>query len=105
MRFNVDALAAEFEPVSITFRGVEYTLGSSIDQVLASVNLARSVPDKAPVAEQLAILPPVLAALNPELGVAVGDGAGLTLAENLVLQKCVEAAMQQIAKVPFRPVA
>jgi hypothetical protein len=104
MRFDVDSLAAEFQPVSITFRGAVFTLGSTIEQVLTAVDLAKKVPDAAPVSEQLAILPAVLAALSPDLGTAVGDGKSLTLPENLVLQKCVEAAMQQIAKVPFRPV-
>jgi len=102
MRFNVDTLAAEYKTCSLIFRGTEYVLGSSIEQVLAAVAIARTVPDNATVDQQLAILAPVLGALNPELGVAVGDGKGLSLAENLVLQKCVEAAMVQISKVPFR---
>lgn len=105
MRFDVDSLAAEYVGVTVTFRGVNYDLGTTTDQVLGAVAIAKTVPDNAPVAEQFAIMPQVLAALNPELGLAVGDGKGLSLQENLIFQKCIEAAMKQINSVPFRPVA
>lgn len=105
MLYDVDALAAEFTSIEIKFRGSQYKLGESVEQILGAINIAKAVPDDAPLEEQLKILGPVLGALCPELGVAVGDGSSLTLAERLVLQRVVREGMGRITKIPFRPVA
>ena len=104
MLFDVDVLSAEFSSVEVKFRGGQYKLGESVEQVLAAMEIARKVPDNAPVSEQYKLLPPVLSALSPELGEVVGDGSNLTLAEHLVFQRVVEEAMKRISQVPFRPV-
>jgi hypothetical protein len=104
MLFDIDALAAEFSPVEIKFRGLQYVLGETIEQVLGAVAIARTVADNAAPDEQLAILVPVLLALNPALGGVVGGNAALSLAERLVLQRVVTEAMERISKVPFRAV-
>lgn len=100
--FDVDALAAEFEPVCIRFRGEEYVLGDTVESVLAATKIAESLPDDAPTEEQLALLPKVLRALNKKLGKAVAESEP-SLPERLVFQKAVTELMTRVGNVPFRP--
>lgn len=105
IRYDLDSLAAEYVPVVVVFRTITYQLGATIEQILGAVQLAKTVDDKAPLDQQLAIMPQVLAALSPELGAVVGDGKGLSGIESLLFQRAIPAALAQISKVPFRPVA
>lgn len=104
MRFDVDALSAEFGVLTVKFRGGEYALGTSVQQVLDAVGVASSVPDGAKLEQQLTLLVPMLKALSPELAASLDGAAPLSMGEELILHRVVQEAMGRIGKVPFREV-
>jgi hypothetical protein len=104
-KYDLDQLAGEFEPLVVTFRGVEYTLGVTVQQMLGAISAARKVADNAALEEQFKLLPEVMGAACPALGTAITSGKPLSFVEHMLLQKTAEQLMKRMGEIPFRSLA
>ncbi len=92
--FDVDALASEYQPVRIKFRGNEYTLGASVLQVVAATELATEGEGFAGIVKQL---PAYLRTLCPDIGPALE--VPLTSAEEVALLRPITAVMNRFSVI------
>lgn len=92
--FDIDAVAAEYQPVRIKFRGTEYVLGATVLQVIAATELAPGEGASGMVAR----LPEYLRTLCPEIGPAL-EGRPLISAEEVALLRPITAVMNRFNAV------
>ena len=98
--FDVDALAEEYQPVVIRFRGQEYTLGTNVLQVIAAAELGEGVEKEEGMSGLRAIvtqLPAYLRTLCPEIGPALEES--LTSTEEVALLRPITAVMNRFSDV------
>ncbi len=98
--FDVDALAEEYQPVRIRFRGQEYTLGANVLQVIAAAELGEGVERGEGMAGLRSIvtqLPAYLRTLCPEMAPALEEP--LTSTEEVALLRPITAVMNRFSAV------
>lgn len=104
--FDIDEISKAFEPVRIKFRGVEYTLGSTVMQLLNAASVFQGIlDDDAPKDEQAKAvfenLRPVLRALSPDLAEVINEN-DLTAGEEAALLRPSTAALNLLSVLSFR---
>ena len=91
--FDIDAVAEEYQPVRIRFRGAEYTLGANVLQVIAATELSTDEGTGGIVKQ----LPVYLRTLCPEIGPALEKP--LAAAEEVALLRPITEVMNRFNAV------
>lgn len=97
---DIDAKAAEFQPLVIKFRGEEYTLGVDIVSLMTAATFASEGVEDGDEVDQLGILRklrPTLRILAP--GIPVDD---LSAGEEAALLGAVTEVMNRCGRLTFR---
>ncbi len=98
--FNVDEMKADFQPVDIIFRGVEYVLGRNALGLMAACELHGTIEDKDGMqylGALIALLPEVVKAMCPELDLPEDIDAG----EQMAMVKICTEVLGRVSHLTF----